>query len=219
MPPRARSAATAAARKSSASNPSCLPQTMPVAETSAGSSASWSRISGSNSRPGLIALEQLVAIGRHADRVPADDDRPGTLGLPEAEQHRHEADQRVGGPAVVAPERARQGVKGAVCERVAVDGEERPHDRDCLELGDRARRRSVAAWAASSSGTSARSSSPIGSPIGDAQRGEMGGPRCPRCRPGRAGRPPRERSAPRPSASGPRASSSGPSPVSCPRGT
>ena len=75
----------------------------------------------------LVGLEQLVAVGRDEERVPADDDRTRPLGLPEAQQHRHEADQRVRRPAVVAPERLRQSVERAVCERVAVDGEQRLH--------------------------------------------------------------------------------------------
>ena len=44
----------------------------------------------------LVRLEQPVAVGRDEEGVPADDDRARTLGLPEAQEHRHEADQRVG---------------------------------------------------------------------------------------------------------------------------
>ena len=112
----------------------------------------------------LVGREQLVAVGRNEERVPADDDGARLLGLPEAQEHRHEPDQRVGRPAVVTPERARQGVEGAVGERVAVDGEQRPHRSVASSSVILALSRSVAAWAASSSGSSARSSSAIGSP-------------------------------------------------------
>ena len=44
----------------------------------------------------LVGLEQPVAVGRDEERVPADDDRAWALGLPEAQEHRHEPDQRVG---------------------------------------------------------------------------------------------------------------------------
>ncbi len=74
---------------------------------------------------GLVAGQELVAVGRDEERVPADDHRPRLLGLPEAEQHVGEAGEQVPGLAVRAPDRPRQRMEGPVRERVAVDDEQR----------------------------------------------------------------------------------------------
>ena len=51
---------------------------------------------------GLVAGERLVAVGRHRERVPADETRARLLGLPHGHEHVREADDHVRGPAARA---------------------------------------------------------------------------------------------------------------------
>ena len=74
--------------------------------------------------PRLVAGEQLVAVGRDGERVPADEHRARPLRLPEPQHHRDEPGEQVPRPAVRAPDRARQRVERPVRERVAVDREQ-----------------------------------------------------------------------------------------------
>ena len=136
---------TAAARKSSASKPVALARRHPRRLESPGQQIQLLEDLGIEVAPALVALEQLVSVGGDADRVPADDNRPRLLGLPQALQHRHESDQGVRRPAVVPAERAREGVKGTVREGVAVDGEERLHESEPSSSAIAALSRSVAA--------------------------------------------------------------------------
>ena len=75
----------------------------------------------------LVRLERLVAVGRHLERVPGDEHGARLLGLPQADEHVGEADERSGRTAVGAADRLRQRVVRAVRERVAVDDEQGPH--------------------------------------------------------------------------------------------
>ena len=139
--------------------------------------------------PGLVRLEQLVAIRRHADRVPADDDRPRPLRLPQALEHRHEPDQRIRRPTVVTPERARQSMEGAVREGVAVDCEQGLHESVPSSSAIATVSRSVAAWAASSSGIDPRSASSIGSPYATRSCARCESPSVPEIPAGTSGTP------------------------------
>src|SRR5256714_7219300 len=104
---------------------------------------------------GLGALEGLVPVGRHGERVPGDEDGARLLRVPEPEQHVREADDRARGATLGAADRLRQGVVGAVREGVAVDGEERPRRAHSVSWGRRisAISRSVVSWPSSVTST------------------------------------------------------------------
>ena len=90
VPPTARSAATAAARKSSASKPGALPQTIPADAEQAGREVELLEQLRVEDAARLVAGELLVAVGRDGQRVPADEHRARTLRLPEPQQHRRQ---------------------------------------------------------------------------------------------------------------------------------
>ena len=78
-----------------------------------------------------------MAVGRHVERVPADENAVRLLGLPQPLQEVREADERVRRPAAGAANRLRQRVVGAVRERVAVDDEQRAQgEKSRVRLGD-----------------------------------------------------------------------------------
>src|SRR5438477_655511 len=70
---------------------------------------------------GLGGLERLVPVGRHLERVPADEHRARLFLLPQAHDHVREADDGV------PVDRLRQRVIGAMRERIAVDCKKRFH--------------------------------------------------------------------------------------------
>ncbi len=77
--------------------------------------------------PGLIAGERLVPVVRHLERVPADDHRVRPHGVPEPLEEAGETNERARRTPTGAANRLGQTVVGAVCERVAVYGEQRAH--------------------------------------------------------------------------------------------
>ena len=113
--------------------------------------------------PRLVGRQRLVAVRRRLERVPADEHRLRPLGIPEPHQEPREADERVRRPAV-ALDRLRDRVVGAVCERVAVDREERAAHSESSSSRIDAITRSVATRAASAGSSSSRSSSWTGAP-------------------------------------------------------
>ena len=123
--------------------------------------------------PRLVAGEHLVAVRRHGEGVPADEDRSRALRLPEPKHHRGEAGEQVARAAVRASDRSWQRMERAVGEGVAVDHEQRS-PRRAVSLAPRrhgadptaasssaaidSRSRSVAVCAASATSSAARSS-------------------------------------------------------------
>ena len=105
----------------------------------------------------LVRLERLVAVRRHAQRVPADEHGVRALRLPEADEHVREPDDRV------EADRLRQRVVRAVRERVAVDDEQRAHSV-ASSSSMRAISRVVASNAASRTSPPRRSSMSTGAP-------------------------------------------------------
>src|ERR1051325_7297531 len=91
--------------------------------------------------PALVRLERLVAVGRVAERIPADQNRARLLRLPEPKEHVREADD------AAEPDRLRHPVVGRVRERISIDDEERLHN-DTRSSSIRAISRSVASVAA-----------------------------------------------------------------------
>src|SRR5205085_10423817 len=76
--------------------------------------------------PALVPREELVAVRRLLERVPADDDRTRPLRFPQPHEEVRDAEQHVPRSSLGAAKRLRECVVGAVRERVAVDDEERP---------------------------------------------------------------------------------------------
>jgi hypothetical protein len=74
----------------------------------------------------LIPGEQLLPVGRAAERVPANQDGSRPLAVVEPDQEIGEADDGTAALVAGAPDRFRQRVIGAMREGVAVDDEERP---------------------------------------------------------------------------------------------
>jgi hypothetical protein len=64
-------------------------------------------------------------VRRSIERIPADDDCTRLLALVEPQQEVPEADDGAGALVAFAPDRLRQGVIGAMGERVAIDHQER----------------------------------------------------------------------------------------------
>ena len=126
VPPRLVSAATVAvARKSSASYPGAFEASEPERPHELGEAVELFSELGRELAPSLVAGEELMPVGRNVQRVPAGDDRPRPLGVPEPEQHVPEPDEHVGRPARAVPNRLGQGVERPMGERVAVDRHQR----------------------------------------------------------------------------------------------
>ena len=111
----------------------------------------------------LVAVECFVPVRRNLERVPADDDAPRLLRVPEPRQEVREPDDRARRPAARTLDRLRQRVVGAVRQRVAVDDEQRLHNA-LSSSAIAAISRSVPITAASLAFRSRRSSSSIGVP-------------------------------------------------------
>src|SRR5262249_20651414 len=74
----------------------------------------------------LVIGEQLLAIGRLAERIPADEDGARLFALVKPHEEIGEPDNRAATLAAAAADRFRQRVVGAVGEIVAVDDQQRP---------------------------------------------------------------------------------------------
>src|SRR5262249_26044420 len=112
----------------------------------------------------LVGRKRLVPVRRHLERIPADDQGPRLLGVPEAQEKVREADEGVRRPALRSSDRLRQRVVGAVGERVAVDHQQRALQSDASSSWIPPISRSVASREAGPISRSRRSSSGIGGP-------------------------------------------------------